>query len=507
MKREARAYLIPVLLITLVVKLILAAALPFSGDEAYFFIWGQRLDFGYYDHPPMVGWLLWLMLQLGHAEWVLRLPIVLFTSFIGWGLYRLLRDWDDEKAALVALLYLCSPINLIGVLITTDAGLIIFSFLCVALLTRALASGRQSLFIAAGVALGLAFLSKYFAVLLAVAIILYWLTTPAARKHSRGFVWLLLATLPFIALNLYWNYTHCWANILFNVYNRHGDAKLDWHRPLVYGLTQLYLITPWVAWWLIKKRKQWAASVRAANLRLFAFAFLVPAAIFAVLSLEKLIGLHWLLSFYPFLFVLMAGLLSAAELRRAWRYTLIFSIVHLLAITILVLLPMSAWQGSRYADGAVIMLKPQAVLDQLEPYRGKFTLATDGYSAAAILTYHGGENVAVFGEASSHARHDDLVTDFRNLDERNIVVFLKKPPEFDKFGPYFKSIRFSDFTLYGVKFYLVEGVGFNYAAYRDAILSHVRQKYYAIPAYLPVGACYFCERYFAGSSCHLGAHK
>jgi hypothetical protein len=499
--RSARAWLVPALAATLVIKLVLAAVLPFSGDEAYFLIWGQRPDFGFYDHPPMVGWLLWLMLHVGNAEWVLRLPVVLFTSLIGYGLYRLLRDWDEEKAALVALLYLVSPVNLIGVLITTDAGLIIFSFVTVWLLSRALQNGKTSWYVWAGVAFGLACLSKYFAALLGLAILVYWATTPKARAQSRGFLWLFAASLPFIALNVYWNYSHCWANIMFNVFNRNDDAKFAWYKPLTYLLTHIYLTTPWVAWSLMKKRKTLPAVLLDERFRLFAFVFAVPMAVFALLSLEKIIGLHWLLSFYPFLFALLALWLSHAELYRALRFMLIFSGVHLLVIAVIGLLPMSAWQGTRYTDGAVIMLKPAELLERLEPYRGKFALASDGYSTAAIMSYHAQEDFLVFGEASSHARHDDIVTDFRTLQGRNILVFLKKPPEFDKYGPYFKSVEFNEFTLYGAKFYLVLGYGFNYEAYRDGVLRRVKEKYYAIPAYLPIGGCYFCERYFPQETC------
>ena len=88
MMLSARRALFPLLAATFALKLLLAAFVPFSGDEAYFLIWGQRPDFGFYDHPPMVGWLLWLMLRVSEAEWVLRLPVVLFTSFIGYGLYH-----------------------------------------------------------------------------------------------------------------------------------------------------------------------------------------------------------------------------------------------------------------------------------------------------------------------------------------------------------------------------------------------------------------------------------
>src|SRR5262249_32779761 len=58
-------------------RLWLSAAVPFTGDEAYFTYWGVYPDFGYYDHPPMIGWLLYLLLKVSHATWALRLPVTL----------------------------------------------------------------------------------------------------------------------------------------------------------------------------------------------------------------------------------------------------------------------------------------------------------------------------------------------------------------------------------------------------------------------------------------------
>ena len=54
-----------VLLVTLAIKFYLAWLIPLSGDEAYFVVWAHHPDFGYYDHPPMAGWFLQLMLFLG----------------------------------------------------------------------------------------------------------------------------------------------------------------------------------------------------------------------------------------------------------------------------------------------------------------------------------------------------------------------------------------------------------------------------------------------------------
>ncbi len=486
---------------TLLVKLLLAATIPFSGDEAYFLIWAKYPDYGFYDHPPMVGWILWLMLRFGDAEWVLRLPVVMITSFVGYGLYRLLADWDEEKARLVAVVYLASPLNLLGVLITTDAPLLLFSFLTLWALVRGLERGADRDFLLAGAAFGLACLSKYFAALLGLALIVYWLGTARGRAHHRGFLLLFLAALPFIAVNLYWNYGHCWANVMFNVFNRNTDAAFGWHKPLLYAVEHLYLMSPFAALLLITRRQPGALAAADGRFGLAAVIFAVPVAVFGVLSFVKVIGLHWLLSFYPAFFLLLAVWLGRADLARLWRFMIYYGGAHVLALAVVLLAPLSLWQGSDKYGGLVLMFRAPALLEQLSPDRRDYLLASDGYSMAAILSYHARQNVVVFGDASSHARHDDIVTDFRALDGRNILVVLKRPPAFEAFGPYFKSIEFGEVKLDGTTFHLVRGQGFDFAAYRERVLRAAKTRYYSVPPYLPMGGCYFCARYFPQEAC------
>ena len=44
-----------------VLKLVYFVTLPPIGDEAYYWLWGQRLALSYLDHPPLHAWLLRLM--------------------------------------------------------------------------------------------------------------------------------------------------------------------------------------------------------------------------------------------------------------------------------------------------------------------------------------------------------------------------------------------------------------------------------------------------------------
>ena len=141
------------------------------------------------------------------------------------------------------------------------------------------------------------------------------------------------------------------------------------------------------------------------------------------------------------------------------------------------------------------------ILRELKPYAEEFDFATDGYSMSAVASFHSRRHVAVFGAASSHARHDDILTDFRRLDGRNILVLRKDPPVDADYRPYFRSVEYRTISSAGATFHVVLGHGFDFAAYREKILKPLQQRYYAIPWYLPQGYCYFCERYLGTPTC------
>lgn len=486
-----------VLLGTLAIKLVLAALLPLSGDEAYFVVWGRHPDLGFYDHPPAVGWTLQLLLSLGHSAVWLRLPAILLSTLIGWSMYRVLRSHDEQRARLAALLFLAAPLNVLNVLITNDTLLVLFAFLSALALYLALQRGGLGWYALSGAMLGMAFLSKYFAVLLGVAYLAYFLFAARERHNRVGALLLFAASLPFVAVNLYWNYTHCWDNILFNIYNRNPDEHFSADKVVIFLVMQLYLASPPLLYFLFKRRAQLRQSLAPGQFNLFAYLFFLPIALLGLMTLKREVGLHWMLAFYPFLYFVVARGLPVDELRRALRFTGWFLAAHLLAGLVIALVPMESWKKSNYYDGIVYMLKIDEIAAQLQPYQQQdFVLASDGYTPAAILAYQLDKDVAVFGYGSVYARQDDMITDYRQLDGRNFAVLLKTPPYMGFYEPYFRRVETRQFELYGQPFYLVLGHGFDYATYRDQVLRQVKGQYYNIPSYLPHAPCYFCVKYF-----------
>jgi hypothetical protein len=187
-----------------------------------------------------------------------------------------------------------------------------------------------------------------------------------------------------------------------------------------------------------------------------------------------------------------------AKLKRAFAALAVF---HVLTIAVIAALPVETWQRLRIYDGIVMTVKAQEVLDRLAPFRREYVFAAEGYSPAVTLSFNARQYFFVFGEGSSHARHDDVLTDLRPLDGRNILTIRKSPANPVDYEPYFREVEYRDFEVRGARFYLVLGRHFHYAAYRDAVLAKVRQRYYSIPAWLPQTGCYFCERYFPGTVC------
>ncbi len=445
----------------------------------------------------MVGWLLAPLVAVSQAEWVVRLPSILLPAALALLVRHALRAWfarGAETADLAALAVLLVPMNVWNVFITTDTPLIFFS------VASLLAFARQRFFLA-GVLLGLAFLSKYFAVLLGLS----YLAWALAARRPGAFALAFLGALPAGLVNLYWNWQACWCNVMFNAINRHDDARLSWTTPALYALSLAYLAAPllWFAW---KERARLRAALPRAEVGAAVAAWLVPLVVFALISPVRRIGLHWLLAFVPAIALSVALALERRALIVALRWFGALAVVHVALIVAGAALPLESWKGpldrwgrpgsyERLAQSWALLADPEAVLRPLGPLLARYRLTAESYSVGAELSYHTGRHVPVFGTGSSHARQDDIDSDWRRYDGRDFLILLRGPPDLERFRPYFREVETREVSARGVTHYAVLGRGFDYAAYREGVLAVVNARWYRIPSWLPVGGCYFFERY------------
>ncbi|MEZ5963045.1 MAG: glycosyltransferase family 39 protein [Planctomycetota bacterium] len=230
----------------------LCLSLPVVAQEAYYWSYAQHPALSYFDHPPMVAWLIWLGTQLfGDGAAGIRFGTWLCgvaTSAIG---VALLREFGVDRAgrnlwlllgiavpAMVATRWLANP----------DPPLVAAWMATVYALWRARA-GSLGAWLIAGVAAGITLLSKYTAAFLAVGGVLVLVFDPMMRRQLlRPGPWLavLVAAVVFLPV-IVWNVQHDFASFKFQTEGRLAKAHFGLHWFVQMAGIQFGMINPAVA--------------------------------------------------------------------------------------------------------------------------------------------------------------------------------------------------------------------------------------------------------------------
>ncbi|MDF1877127.1 glycosyltransferase family 39 protein [Sulfurimonas sp. SAG-AH-194-L11] len=237
------------------------AILPLHGDEAYYWMWSHDLQLSYFDHPPMIAYLIYFSNFISQSEWGVRLVPVLAMSISSLYVYKLTALLSDEKTALNAVVIISAVLLTHAgyIFATPDAPLILFWTLSLYHSYKAIFEGKLLNFILAGIFLGAMMISKYSAIMLVLSILIFILTK-RRDLFSNPYLYLsgIIATLV-VAPMLYWNYQHEWISFLFQL--DHGSSDSYTIQPwliLEFVSSQFGVFSPVFAWilfyYLVKEK-------------------------------------------------------------------------------------------------------------------------------------------------------------------------------------------------------------------------------------------------------------
>src|SRR6478736_4987260 len=250
---EARLVLNTVLTILALaaLRLVAAAFTPITFDEAYYWMWSKSLAGGYYDHPPMVAFVIRLGTMIaGDTELGVRLASILLALPMSWEVYHaaaVLFGGRQVAATAVILLNVTLMAAVGTMIVTPDAPLLVASSFLLFSLAKVLETGRGAWWLAVGLATGAALLSKYTALFFGPAILIWLLAVPKLRRWLIS-PWLYLGGL--VALLMFapvimWNADHHWVSFIKQM----GRARIEDLRPLFIAElapTQVAFATPLV---------------------------------------------------------------------------------------------------------------------------------------------------------------------------------------------------------------------------------------------------------------------
>ena len=471
------------LLAFVALKLALILLVPLTGDEAYFIVWGYELSLGYYDHPPMVGWVLYLISGLADNLVVYRLFAFFAAAVISFVLYQTLRlhpKLNKDSAFYVAMAFFVSPISLMFVVTANDTVLVFFSVLAFYFYARTLAKPTLINAVLAGLFLGFAFLSKYFAAFMLVGLFAYSLV----YIKQVGWKWLAVMTaiiLLFVAENIFFNATNGWNNILFNFFSRTTESTFEISNVLSYIFMVIFLLSPLALFYLFKEKVLSQEAAQSPLIKQVLFASLPLLAILLLVSFTNGVGLHWPLIAVTLMYLLYS-LLPKTLLEKIYLFNGYSSLV-LGAILLGALAFVDQLIPASQKHHVAVYTQPEKVCAQLP----KTTFFTLGYSSQSALSYHcNNDNIHVFKSVSKYGREDDKKTNFKVMDGQSIKVFVTDKKEIERVSRFFartgvQPLKIDEENTY----YLINGQGFNYALYHKEILTVVNDLFYAQPDWFP----------------------
>lgn len=250
MRIRGRIVLLSVALLILA-RFIAGTLLPLSADEAYYWLWSRHLDWGYYDHPPLIAFAIRAgTAMFGETAFGVRLMGLLASVVASIAVWRagaiILKN--EKAGGYACLFFSLSLMAAIEAMVATpDVLAIATAALFLLALAKIEESQRGAWWLAAGAAAGIGLLAKYTMFFLGAGT-LVWLLVDARQRRWLLTVWpyagAVVAAILF-APNLWWNETHGWMTFAFQ-FGRVGEGHFTWRYLAEFLGAQIGLATPFI---------------------------------------------------------------------------------------------------------------------------------------------------------------------------------------------------------------------------------------------------------------------
>lgn len=336
------------------------------GDESYYWEWGRNMDWGYYSKPPMIGWVMGILIWFGvNGAAELRTVAALLGGFTMILFYQLGTKLFDKKVAFWAMVFLLltPAISAVSLIITIDAPLLFFWTLSM-LAFWIVFYERCSIawIIILILALGFGNLTKQMMLLFPLLGAITLFADPQKRYFLiKPWFWCgWLLTLTFLLPPIIWNWSNDWITL------KHTASHIN-HSPfrlnerilsfLEFVISESFILGPILfgggiySLYKISKSKEKKPSIN------FLLIFSMPAiCLFMILSFTQKVNPNWPAVFYLPMILLCAYQVSG-KLKKGsniwWKdYRTINLITSILLLSVLYLsvfsIELFGLSGSKY---------------------------------------------------------------------------------------------------------------------------------------------------------------
>ncbi len=422
-----------VILILRLVSMGLMGLMP--QDAYYYYVYGEHLSYSYYDHPPLVGYMLRLFKELfGKSVFTIKLADTVISALTIAVFYKLSLYFLSPHQARKSLVLLFSTlmVTILSLVSTPDVPLLLFWCLSLIMLYNAIFKEKKIYWIWSGLMMGLAFDSKYTGIMLPAGLILFLLCSNEYRKKIIS--WELAACFLVFGMLVFpvvfWNVHNDFASFRFQSEERVNTFKLT---PLNFaGLIghQAALLTPillfFLGYILFRAFKKYILKKKTISPEnLFLFSFFVPLFLgFIFVSFFYWVKLNWMMPAY-----ITGILLAATYFSEKWiRYQVLFSLViHVTLAVEIFFYPIQIKSDDTWFGWKELAINVNQLRSQ---HPGAFIFSADNNKTSSILNFYSDSMVFSNNIIGENALHFDYIgSDLKALKGRD-AIFLNSIPSF-----------------------------------------------------------------------------
>jgi hypothetical protein len=431
----------PTLSILLGFQLFRFFLLPFMGlmpQDAYYHFYGENLSLSYFDHPGMIGYILRFFTTIfGKSVFTVKFADFFITSITLFSFYKLGSIFLSKAKLNNALVLLSTTvfISILSINSTPDVPLILFWTLSLICLSKAIFENKKMYWILGGIAMGIAFNSKYTALLLQISLLAFLVFSTKYRKLLVSpWVWASLLISVMVTFPVwYWNYQNEFASFLFQSSERTGSiSKFQVKPKYFFGAVghQLFLLLPILLislfTLLYKYIKKAVTKFKLPSDKvLFLLAFFLPTFLgFFLLTPIYWVKLNWMMPSY------ISGVLLAAIFIKKKNIKLqvyISTGIHLLVSlqVLFYLVPIKSddtWMGWKE-----LVMETEALQKE---YPNSFVFSDDGYKTTACMTFFTDQKIYAQNIIGKPALHFDYIGDDLSILKGQTALFIDSDKRF-----------------------------------------------------------------------------
>ncbi|MEA3288219.1 MAG: glycosyltransferase family 39 protein [Candidatus Marinimicrobia bacterium] len=381
-------------------RMVLAAILPLTPQEAYYWSWSRDLALSYFDHPPLASYSIWFTTALlGQTIFGIKIAAVLW--FLGLNILwakltqEMFQNTDQTFWTLLAL-NATIVFELYGFVITPDTPLIFAWTATFYALWNLIRSQNSRWWYAAGLFMGLAWLGKYSGIMLVPSVLMFFLISKSQRKWLATpypYLGVLIAILVFAPV-LIWNAQHDWISFTFQGARRTagmGTWKLRFVGEL-FG-SQFFILTPYLFVLVFASLNRFGRRIFSEmedKILLLVSSGLATSVFFIAVSFRSLVKMNWLApAYWSFIILGVYFLFQESQRLRRFKIGVYSSLAFLgLGVSIIVLPDVPLGEGNTWSGWKNAAVEVSSIRDSLKQQGDEPFIFSTNYKASSLLKFY-----------------------------------------------------------------------------------------------------------------------